>query len=226
MPDLPAATPPKPGYPRPRLVHRMIAVIAVALFIALLAFGLFSKATNRSVDESLAKGTAPPAPEFNDEVLEAGMLPSALDQAVRPALVDGELSLYELRGTPFVLNFWASWCVPCREEAPVLRAGWRRFGPEGVLFLGLNMQDLTGDARAFISQYRLDYPTVREPSNDTAGAYGVTGIPETFFVSARGRIVGHVIGVVDEAQLVEGVVAAKRGQIVGTEEGGSIRPQR
>ncbi|MBN9621921.1 MAG: TlpA family protein disulfide reductase [Actinobacteria bacterium] len=209
-----------------RRLSRGVAIVVVLLFVALLAYGLLSKATNRSIDESLAKGTAPSAPEFEDVVLDRGKLPNGLAGAVGPALADGKLGLRELRGIPVVLNFWASWCIPCREEAPILGAGWKRYGPQGVLFLGLNMQDLTGDARAFIGSYHLTYPTIREPSNDTARNYGVTGIPETYFISARGRVVAHVIGVIDEGELDEDVAAARSGKVVGTGEGGEIRPQR
>jgi len=198
----------------------------VLLFLALLAYGLLSKATDRSIDESLAKGVAPAAPAFDDQVLLAGQHPPQLDEVFGKITVGRSLDLRDLRGTPLVLNFWASWCIPCREEAPVLEAGWQSFGPKGLLFLGLNMQDITSDARDFVSQYHLSYPTVREPSNDTARAYGVTGIPETFFISSRGRVVGHVIGVVDETQLREGARAALGGHLVGTEEGGASRPQR
>jgi cytochrome c biogenesis protein CcmG/thiol:disulfide interchange protein DsbE len=88
------------------------------------------------------------------------------------------------------------------------------------------MQDLSGDARAFIGSYHLTYPTIREPSNDTARKYGVTGIPETYFITARGRVVAHVIGVINEGELVEDVEAARRGAVVGTGEGGEVRPQR
>ena len=95
-----------------------------------------------------------------------------------------------------------------------------------ILFLGLNMQDLTGDARSFLEEFSVTYPTIRDQGNDVAQSYGVTGVPETYFVSARGRVVGHVIGVVDPSQLASGANAALRGRIVGTASGGAQRPQR
>ena len=205
---------------------RLVAIVAVLLLVGLLTYGLAKKAPNDSVDQSLANGTAPLAPSFNDPVLDAGTLPVPLARRVKPALADGQLSLGELKGTPFVLNFWASWCIPCREEAPILRQGWRRFGPRGVLFVGLNMQDLTSDAQRFIREFDVSYPTIREPSNDTAQAYGVTGVPETFFVTAKGRIVGHVIGAITAAKLRQGALAAKAQRLVGSVSGGARRPVR
>lgn len=220
-----AGSPARRGRWRQRL-PRALALIAVLLFLGLIGYGLAVKATNTTVDESLAKGTAPLAPSFDDAVLDPGALPSLLHRRVGPALADGQLSLSELKGTPFVLNFWASWCDPCRQEAPVLRRGWQRSGPKGVLFVGLNMQDLTGDARKFIDEFHLTYPTIREPSDNTARAYGTTGIPETYFITARGRVVGHVIGVISPQQLRQGALAATQLRLVGTESGGARRPQR
>ena len=205
---------------------RLLSIAAVLLLVGLLAFGLIAKGTGDAIDRELADGHAPLAPAFELPVLEPGVLPGALGEDVAPALADGRLSLGELRGTPFVLNFWASWCIPCREEAPLLERSWREHGPRGVLFLGLNMQDLTDDARAFLREFDIGYPTIREPANEVARSYGTTGIPETFFVSARGRVVGHVIGVVTPEQLDASIAAARRGEVVGTLAGGARKPQR
>lgn len=209
-----------------RRLPRLLALAAILLFIGLLAYGVLTAAPSTSIDESLAEREAPPAPSFDLAVLDGGALPPELRPAVRRALADGRLALEELKGTPLLLNFWASWCIPCREEAPRLQGGWERFGPRGVLFLGLDMQDLTGDARDFIEEFGFSFPTLRDPSNEVALSYGATGIPETYFVSARGRVVSHVIGVISEEQLRAGVLAAKRGRVAGTAQGGDIRPQR
>jgi cytochrome c biogenesis protein CcmG/thiol:disulfide interchange protein DsbE len=205
---------------------RLLSLVAVVAFIALLAYGLLSEGADTTIDAGLAEGEAPLAPEFALEVLTRGTLPAGLARDLEPALADDRLSLAELRGTPFVLNLWASWCIPCREEAPVLAEGWREHGPRGVLYLGLNMQDVTDDALGFIDEFDVRYPNVREPDNATAQAYGATGIPETYFVSARGRVVGHVIGVVTVQQLDAGARAAKTGKVVGSLTGGARRPQR
>jgi cytochrome c biogenesis protein CcmG/thiol:disulfide interchange protein DsbE len=95
-----------------------------------------------------------------------------------------------------------------------------------VLFLGLNMQDLSGDAREFLDEFSITYPTIREPSNEVARGYGATGIPETYFISARGRVVSHVVGVISPEQMEAGIRAAVSDRTAGTEEGGDIRPQR
>jgi cytochrome c biogenesis protein CcmG/thiol:disulfide interchange protein DsbE len=203
----------------------MFVGAAVAL-VALLAYGLLSKATDTRVDESLARGEAPPAPEFDLPLLTSGAPPPDLARRLRDPAADGALALSELGGIPIVLNFWASWCDPCRAEAPVLEQGWREWGPRGVLYLGLNMQDLTDDARGFVDEFDIGYPTIREPRNEIAQAYGATGLPETYFIDARGRIVAHVVGVVSRHQLDEGSRAAMEGQVVGTRSGGARRIQR
>jgi cytochrome c biogenesis protein CcmG/thiol:disulfide interchange protein DsbE len=207
-------------------IRRLIAIVVVILFLGLLAYGLISKAPNTSIDESLSHQRPVPAPGFDLPVLTRGELGPSLSAKVDPALGDGMLSLAELRGTPVVLNFWASWCVPCREEAPILERAWLGARSQGVLFVGLDMQDLTPDARAFIRSYHNSYPNVRDQGSDVAHSWGVTGVPETYFISARSKVVGHVIGVVDPTDLSQGIAAARSGRVVGTLVGGEKRATR
>jgi len=205
---------------------RVAAVLAVALFVALLAYGLIAQAPNTGIDDSLAQAQAAPAPGFELSVLQRGSLGSELEPEVGPALADGSVALDELRGTPIVLNFWASWCVPCREEAPLLDRSWREARDDGVLFVGLNMQDLTEDARAFMREFDVSYLNVRDQSNGSARKWGVIGLPETFFVTPQGEVVSHVIGVISEEQMRQGIAAARSGRPVGALSGGDRRSVR
>jgi cytochrome c biogenesis protein CcmG/thiol:disulfide interchange protein DsbE len=104
----------------------------------------------------------------------------------------------------------------------LLERTWRQQArPRGVLFVGLDMQDITSDARDFMHEFRIDYLNIRDPSNDVARRYGVTGVPETFFISSAGAIVGHVIGVTSPTQLREGIAAAVDGRPHAARQGGA-----
>ncbi len=207
-------------------VGRLVVVTALALFVALLTYGLATNAPDGSVDESLAEARPAPAPPFTLPVLQPGSLGRQLGGTLQPALADGRVALRELRGTPMVLNFWASWCVPCRTEAPLLERMWRQARKRGVLFVGLNMQDLTDDARAFMNEFRVSYLNVRDKSNGVAREWGVTGLPETFFVTAEGKVVGHVIGAISAQQLAQGMRATRSGVVLGARDGGDRRSTR
>jgi len=209
-----------------RLAVYLLGLVAVAAFIGLLAYGVTAQAPDTTVDDSLARGRPVPAPSYRLKVLRAGSLGPRLERKLAPALADGWVSPSELRGTPYVLNVWASWCVPCREEAPELVREWRRQRPRGVLFVGLNMQDATEDARAFMDGFGIDYLNIRDPTNKIPRRYGATGVPETYFVTARGDIVNHVIGVVTPAQLRAGIAAAVSGRPGAARQGGDRRPTR
>lgn len=209
-----------------RLLGRAAAAVCVGLLIALLVYGLMAKAPNTGIDDSLAQSRAIAAPGFELSVLADGTLGRGLSAKLQPALADRRIALEELRGTPVVVNFWASWCVPCRQEAPLLERSWRDARGRGVLFVGLNMQDLTEDAREFMREFGVSYLNVRDPTNRVARRWGVTGLPETFFVTKRGEVVGHVIGVISEAQLRDGIAASESGRPAGARSGGDRRPTR
>lgn len=222
----PADLAPHAGFPgRARLALRATGLLLATAFVALLTYGVLAQAPDTTIDDQLARARTAPAPGFELEVLQRGEPGPKLLRRLRRPLADGRLSLAELRGTPVVLNYWASWCIPCREEAPLLERTWRTEGrPRGVLFVGLDMQDVREDATAFLREFGISYPNVRDPGKTVAVKWGVTGIPETFFISDRGEIAGHVIGAISAEQMRDGIAAAVSGRPVGARTGGDRRP--
>jgi cytochrome c biogenesis protein CcmG/thiol:disulfide interchange protein DsbE len=210
-----------------RWVLRGLAASVPVGLLALLIYGVMAQSPNTSIDDALSRGQTTVAPAFRLDVLQTGSLGTPLQPRLAGVFARPAVALSELRGTPVVLNFWASWCVPCQEEAPTLERAWRQQArPRGVVFLGLDMQDATPDAHRFMRHYAIDYPNIRDPTNDVARTYGVTGVPETFFISASGQIVAHVIGASSTAQLTAGINAALAGHAQQAHQGGEQRPLR
>lgn len=154
------------------------------VFLGLLVFVTLRTNRPASLTVALARGETPAAPLLVLPRLDA----------------EGNLDLAALRGRVVVLNFWSSWCIPCRDEAPALDATWQRYRERGVMVLGVNVQDLTPAALRFLRETRTTYPTVRDKDNTVYRAYGLTGVPETFFVDRSGRIVRKFPGVVTDPQ--------------------------
>jgi cytochrome c biogenesis protein CcmG/thiol:disulfide interchange protein DsbE len=169
---------------RLKLGAQALAVGLVALLFALLVWKLVQ---GSGKEAKLGK----PAPNFTLNRVDA----------------PGTLQLASLRGKVVVLNFWASWCYPCNQEAPTLQAAAKRWGKR-VVVLGVDVNDPTSDARKFARKFKLTYPLVHDNHNVTSPKYGLTGLPETFFIDRSGKLVGHVAAAIDAADLRDGVEQA------------------
>jgi cytochrome c biogenesis protein CcmG/thiol:disulfide interchange protein DsbE len=133
----------------------------------------------------------------------------APDFALREAGTGRTIDMAQFRGRPLVINFWATWCGPCWEEHPVLVATARRLQPD-VQFLGVVFQDQEDKILGFLAQRGTSYPTLVDEKGKTAIAYGVGGVPETFFLDAKGNIVAKYAGPMDPDTLQANLVKAMR----------------
>lgn len=112
-----------------------------------------------------------------------------------------QFRLSEQRGRVVIINFWASWCIPCRAEAPILQAVWEHYRDQGVVVVGVAYLDSDSDSRAFIEEFGLTYPNGPDLRTEISQAYRVQGVPETFIVDQQGDIAHFIYGAVNEAQL-------------------------
>ncbi len=181
------------GGDRRRLIGLITGGVVVAFIIGLLVVGLVASGGSTSIDDALVAGQRPPAPDITLPVLVSGPgLPPAGQQ----------VSLASLKGTPVVLNIWASWCAPCREEAPILEKVWERYQHRGALMLGLNLQDLSENALTFLTKYGIAFPSLRDGTDGSKRDLEATGVPETFIIDRQGRIALHITGQVTDVRQI------------------------
>jgi cytochrome c biogenesis protein CcmG, thiol:disulfide interchange protein DsbE len=169
-------------------VRAFAATLAVLAVIGLLGFGLLSKG-----ETSLAVGD--PVPDHELPVLDGS----------------GQGEIADYRGHWVLVNLWASWCVPCRREAPVLDRFARRYRSRNVRVLGIDVQDNSADAVAFLRKYKVAYPQLRSVGAERSEAFGSTGVPENFLVDPQGKLAFIWRGPVDEKILESQVVPIIKG---------------
>jgi cytochrome c biogenesis protein CcmG/thiol:disulfide interchange protein DsbE len=186
-------------------VLQLVSLLAVVGLLALLVWRVAKAGEGADLVSAIAAGKKPQAPPFKLPVLwpHGETWPKALVLA----LADGKVSTVELRGYPVVVNFWASWCIPCKREAPRLTASARAHAGK-VAFLGLDIQDFKSDARGFLGRFKTNYVSVRDGGDSTYRRYGLTGVPETYYLDRRGRIVAHSVGEVSSRELEQGIAQA------------------
>ena len=117
------------------------------------------------------------------------------------ALDGSSMNLGAKQGQVVVINFFASWCAPCRQEAAALEQTWREYQDRGVQFFGIAYKDADSKAQAFLDEFDVTYPSTVDRSNRAARDYGLTGVPETFVVDEQGLLVRHFLGPINQAQL-------------------------
>jgi cytochrome c biogenesis protein CcmG/thiol:disulfide interchange protein DsbE len=168
------------------LVAAVVVVAVVAVTVVVLAGG--------SDDGSSTQGLAPGAHANSADV------GTVAPDFTLPGLDGGTVSLADYRGKPVVLNFWASWCHPCREEFPLFRTTLAR-RPGAYEMVGVSTGDLRGDARQFARQQHADWPNGFDADSSVARGYGVDPLPQTFFIRPDGTVASHVVRALTKAEL-------------------------
>jgi cytochrome c biogenesis protein CcmG/thiol:disulfide interchange protein DsbE len=170
------------------------AILAVAALVFVLVYGVAAKSDDKTLDEAVKKNESPTAPSRTLPVLGT----------------DGEQkALADYKGKVVVLNFWASWCTPCRTEAPELEKAQKQLQSSGQgTVLGIAYQDAPNDSEKFIKEFGLTYPSLRDVGGKLAKDYGTRALPETFVINPQGKVVALSRGTVNQQFLDDAIKKA------------------
>lgn len=180
----------EPVYEQPAIVEAPssrgrvvgLTVGAILILVLMVVFGWkLVEGTRTQVDSGLA-------PDFTLSLFDGG-----------------QLTLSDLQGQVVVVNFWASWCIPCRDEAAVLEEAWQRYRDKGVVFVGIAYLDTDKESKAFMEEFKVSYPSGPDLGTKIAPTYRLAGVPETFFVDKNGQIADLEIGPLTETRLVSAI---------------------
>lgn len=163
--------------------------IAVAALLALLTYGVVVKQGGNKYDNAVAEGKRLPATVREVRVLGG----------------DDTTSLEDYRGKVVLLNFWASWCEPCKDESPAIERAYNKYKDQGFVVLGADVDDLSKDAEQFIAENKLTYPILRYSSSDATKDFGTKRMPESFVIDREGNVVALQRFQVDDAWLEENI---------------------
>jgi len=175
--------------PTPAPARRLPTVVIVLGIGVVFIAGLLALLLARPPQKSLCDEAAP---DWN----------LALFPEYRGGVAGDTLTLADLKGKGVVLNFWASWCKPCEEEAAALEAAWRQYKDKGIVFVGVDYLDQDPAAKRYLQKFNVTYPNGPDLASKISKRYAIRGVPETFFIDPQGRIVGcRWIGPLSDAEL-------------------------
>lgn len=209
------------GQARDRKTHRGVIIAAVAFAVLLVGAGIAYNVLAPKADQAVeiggtdvvhsTEGPAEGAADTGEGNGANGVTTPAPDFSMTDA-EGATVRLSDFKGRPVLLNFWASWCGPCKSEMPAIQAAWEQSGQD-VDFVIVNMTDMGGEseeaAKAFLAEGGYTFPAYFDAGNSAATAFGVTSIPQTYLIDAEGNIIGACMGAMDESVIAQGIAMLK-----------------
>ena len=175
-----------------------LALLVVVALLGLLIWKVAHQGSGARIVNDIAAGKKPAAPGFRLKPIWSDA--TGASPRLRAAVRRGSVSLADLRGRATVVNVFASWCIPCKDEAPVLAAAARSHAGS-VQFVALDYQDYTSDGRSFLRRYGNDFTALHDGDGHVAQRWGATGVPETYVLDATGHFVAHQASPVTTSEL-------------------------